>query len=209
LGNYINFIGDTNNWNILEISPTDRRFVWLECNNEYCGNKEYFEPLADECKNEKSLSDLYHYLLEEVSDEIVDFQSTRPITSIYKKLQRINLPNPIKFLMNVYSKKKFSYKTYNGVKYYNYNCDEMYSDYKEFCTNCKYEPFTKDNFESKITEHTNNGIVKRTYNRYKIFKIYKIEFEEYVKKLEHLEELPNFDDEETKDNFLNDSDDEA
>ena len=40
LGNYINFIGDTNNWNILEISPTDRRFTWLECNNEYCGDME-------------------------------------------------------------------------------------------------------------------------------------------------------------------------
>ena len=43
LDNTTNFIGDTNNWNILNISPTDRRFVWLECSNEYVGNKEYFD----------------------------------------------------------------------------------------------------------------------------------------------------------------------
>lgn len=202
LGNYINFIGDTNNWNILEISPTDRRFVWLECNNEYCRNKEYFDLLVDECKNDESLSALYHYLLEEVSDEVVDFQNTRPITSIYKKLQRINLPNPIKFLLHLYGKKLFSYKTYNGVKYHNYCCDSLYQKYKEYCVNCKYESFTKDNFESKITEQSNNGIVKGTYNRYKIFKFYKTEFEDFIKKFEHLEELPNFTNEGNEDDFL-------
>ena len=35
LQNTTNFIGDTNNFNILNISPDDRRFVWLECNGKY------------------------------------------------------------------------------------------------------------------------------------------------------------------------------
>jgi len=78
----------------------------------------------------------------------------------------------------------------------------LYQKYKEYCVNCKYESFTKDNFESKITEQSNNGIVKGTYNRYKIFKFYKTEFEDFIKKFEHLEELPNFTNEGNEDDFL-------
>jgi hypothetical protein len=192
LGNYINFIGDTNNWNILEISPTDRRFVWLECNNQYCGDMEYFNPLIDDCKDDECLSAFYHYLLEEVNDDIIDFQKSRPITTIYKKLQRINLSNPIKFLMHINSE-GIKYKKYSGIEYYNYNSNELYSDYKNYCSSCKYEAFTRDNFESKITEHSNNGIIKGTYQRSKIFKFHKVEFDEYIKKFEDLEDLPIFD----------------
>lgn len=202
LGNYINFIGDTNNWNILEISPTDRRFVWLECNNEYVNNVEYFNLLGKECKNDESLSALYHYLLEEVSDEDIDFQKTRPITNIYKKLQRINLANPFKFLLHLYNKKFFDYKTYNKIEYFNYRCDSIYRDYKEYCLKCKYEAFSKDNFECKITEQFNNGIVKGTYQRYKIFKFYKVEFENFMKKFENLEDLPDFTNEGNEGDFL-------
>jgi len=155
---------------------------------KYCNNEEYFNPLADDCKNDEVLSALYHYLIEEVNDENIDFQKTRPITSIYKKLQRINLSNPIKFLMSL----KFEYSKYKVIEYHNINTNILYCDYKQFCEKCKYETFSRDNFESKITEHSNNGIVKGLYNRNKIFKFYKIEFEEYIKKFEALEDLPDF-----------------
>ena len=190
LGNYINFIGDTNNWNILEISPTDRRFVWLECNNEYCGNKEYFDLLAEDCKDDECLSSLYHYLIEEVDDSPIDFQKTRPITSIYRKLQKINLSNPIKFLIHLHNS-NIQYKKYGGIYYWNKDINNLYMDYRSYCSQYKYEAFSKDNFESKITEYSNNGIVKATYNRNKIFKFHKNEFEEYIKRFEDLEDLPN------------------
>ena len=54
------------NYNILNVTPTDRRFVWFQCNNEFCGNMDYFNPLIQDVKDEKVLSAFYHYLIEEI-----------------------------------------------------------------------------------------------------------------------------------------------
>ena len=148
--------------------------------------------MIDDCKDDECLSAFYHYLLEEIDDQVMDFQKTRPITTIYKKLQRIDLASPIKFLMSLNSE-GIKYSKYGGNEYYNYNASTLYTDYKNYCSNCKYEAFTRDNFESKITELTNNGIEKGTYQRSKIFKFHKIEYEKYIKKFEDLEDLPVFD----------------
>jgi len=148
---------------------------------------------VEDCKNDECLSSFYHYLIEEVDDSPIDFQKTRPITSIYKKLQRVNLANPIKFLIHLNSE-NIEYKKYNGLYYHNYNANDLYTEYKSYCLNSKYEAFSRDNFESKITEHSNNGIVKATYNRTKIFKFSKIEFENYIDKFEYLEDLPDVSD---------------
>ena len=104
LDNTTNFIGDTNNFNILNISLDDRRFVWTECSSKSIGNKDYFDSLANECQNDESLSAFYHYILEEVNDN-PDLQKTRPITDIYLKLQKMNLPNFFKFLIALYDNK--------------------------------------------------------------------------------------------------------
>jgi hypothetical protein len=58
--------------------------TWLECNNEFVGNKEYFDELADVCKNDEALSAFYHYLIAEVSNEDIDFQKSRPIIDFQK-----------------------------------------------------------------------------------------------------------------------------
>ena len=63
LDNFTNFIGDIDNWNILKISSTDRRFVWFECNNQFVGNKEYFDALADTCEDDETLSSLTRRLV--------------------------------------------------------------------------------------------------------------------------------------------------
>jgi len=191
LDNYCNVIGDTNNWNILNISATDRRFVWLECNNEYIGNKEYFDILADDCKNDECLSAFYHYIIEEVECCDIDFQKTRPITAVYKKLQRINLPNPIKFLINLFDN-KIEYHKYKGDEFYVIKCNILYEQYKQYCSNNKYEIFTKDQFECKITEKEDNGIKKGLYRNFKVFRIYKQLFEKYVKIYNDLEYLDDF-----------------
>jgi hypothetical protein len=98
----------------------------------------------------------------------------------------------IGFIAEAQPPHKFHSK-YGGNEYYNYNASTLYTDYKNYCSNCKYEAFTRDNFESKITELTNNGIEKGTYQRSKIFKFHKSEFEKYIKKFEDLEDLPVFD----------------
>ena len=188
LDNYCNFIGDTNNWNILNISPTDRRFVWLECNNEFVGNKEYFDELADVCKNDEALSAFYHYLIEEVSNEEVDFQKSRPITAVYKKLQRVNLANPIKFLINL-KDQKMEYKKYQGKEFVIYKPCYLYELYKTYCSQNKYESFPFDQFESKITEKENNGITKGLFHKSKVYRFYKDDFEAYIKLFNNLEDL--------------------
>jgi hypothetical protein len=188
LDNFTNFIGDTNNWNILKISPTDRRFVWFECNNFYVGNKEYFDLLANACGDDEALSALYHYLIEEVSNEDIDFQKTRPITIIYKKLQRVNLDNPIKFLINLYDN-DITYTKYQGHYFKVFKVSDLYEKYKTFCSTNKYEAYQLDQFESKITEKDTNGIKKGLYNRAKVFRFYKNDFEEYIKQFNQLEDL--------------------
>jgi hypothetical protein len=189
LDNYCNFIGDTNNFNILNISADDRRFVWLECNDKYVGNKDYFDELADECQNDESMSALYHYILEEVDDN-PDLQKSRPITNIYKTLQRVNLPNPIKFLRHLhdegikYRKHKDSpqpFKTIDPV--------EFYDEYKLYCQRNKYEAFSYDQFESKILEAT---IKKVKYQGSKKFRIFKEDFKSYISKFNQLEDLEEF-----------------
>jgi hypothetical protein len=188
LDNFTNFIGDTNNWNILKISPTDRRFVWLECNNQFVGNKEYFDALADACEDDEALSALYHYLIEEVSCEDIDFQKTRPITTVYKKLQRVNLDNPIKFLINLYDN-NITYHKYKGEEFKVYTVSDLYEKYKSYCSTNKYEILSLDQFESKITEKDTNGIKKGLYQRRKVFRFYKKDFEEYIKHFNQLEDL--------------------
>ena len=91
--NYINIIGTTNNFNSLDISIDDRRCLFIECNNNYIGNIEYFNNLANICTNEEAISSFYHYLLEEVKITITDFQKSRPITTEYKRIQKLNINN--------------------------------------------------------------------------------------------------------------------
>jgi len=192
LKNYNNFIGDTNNFNILNITPTDRRFVFFNCNNEYVGNSDYFTPLCDDLKDEKALSALYHYLIDEIDcPNDYDFQLTRPKTSIYKKLQQINLPNPITYLTTIKNNKEIMiYRKYGGTTYTTIKCADLYEKYKCWCAKFKYETFTYQQFETKITEDSKYGISKCIDRKnFKVFKIDKDMFEPIIDKLNTLEEL--------------------
>lgn len=205
LRNYNNFIGSTNNFNIMNISITDRRFVWLNCNNEYCGNAEYFNPLIEDVKDEKVLSAFYHYLIDEIDcPDNYDFQKTRPITSIYKKLQKINLPNPITYLSSIADDTTIlKYRKYSKLVYTTVKCADIYEKYKTWCSILKYEAFTYTQFESKITDDNKYGITKCVDRKnFKVFKFDKIKFETEIKKIEDLEELEIIDD-----GFIEDDDD--
>jgi hypothetical protein len=197
LTNYNNFIGDTNNFNILNITSTDRRFVFFNCNNEYVGNEEYFTSLCNDLKDDCILSSFYHYLIEEINcPGDYDFQLTRPKTSIYKKLQQINLPNPITYLMSIKDDKEIlNYRKYKGEIYTTIKCADLYVLYKEWATRFKYEPFTYQNFECKIIEDNKYGITKCIDRQnFKVFKINKVEFEHNIAKYDKLEDLDIIDD---------------
>lgn len=194
LQNYNNFIGDTNNWNILNISPNDRRFVFFNCNNEYAGNEDYFTLLVNDLKDDVVLSAFYHYLIDEVKcPSDFDFQKTRPKTSLYKKLQRVNLPNPIKYLLNI--KEGLEYIKYRGETYAKIKCNHLYDKYKDWCLKYKYEVFNLENFETKIIDDDKNGIQKcKDRDRFNIYKINKELFESAMMKYDDLEDLEVIDD---------------
>lgn len=194
LQNYNNFIGDTNNWNILNISSNDRRFVFLNCNDEYVGDENYFTPLVNDLKDDVVLSALYHYLIDEIDcPHDFDFQKTRPKTSLYKKLQRVNLPNPIKYLLNI--KEGFEYTNYRSETYVKIKSNHLYDKYKDWCLKNKYEVFNCENFETKIIDDGRNGIQKcKDRNKFNIYKISKELFESAMKKYDDLEHLEEIDD---------------
>jgi hypothetical protein len=197
LKNYNNFIGDTNNFNILNISATDRRFVFFNCNNQYVGNEQYFTNLANDLKNDECLSSLYHYLIEEVKcPDNFDFQLTRPRTSLYKKLQLINLPNPITYLLNIVNDKELlRYRKYKGETYTTFRCSYLYQLYKEWTSKYKYEAFTFQNFENKIIEDNKYGITKcKDKDKCYVFKFIKDTFETAMTKYNNLEDLEVIDD---------------
>lgn len=204
LRNYNNFIGSTNNFNIINISITDRRFVWLNCNNEYCGNTEYFNQLLQDVKDEKVLSALYHYLIEEIDClDDYDFQKTRPKTAIYKKLQKINLSNPITYLTSIVNNKEvLKYRKYKQETYTTIRCPDLYEKYKCWCAKFKFEVFTYTQFEAKLTDDNKYGITKNIDRMRKVvFKINKEKFEIEMKKITDLEDLEMIDD-----GFIDDDD---
>jgi hypothetical protein len=194
LQNYNNFIGDTNNWNILNISSNDRRFVFLNCNDEYVGNEDYFTPLVNDLKDDVVLSAFYHYLIDEIDcPHDFDFQKTRPKTTLYKKLQRVNLPNPIKYLLNI--KEGFEYTNYRSETYVKIKSNHLYDKYKDWCLKNKFEVFNCENFETKIIDDGRNGIQKcKDRNKFNIYKISKELFECAMKKYDDLEHLEEIDD---------------
>jgi hypothetical protein len=197
LRNYNNFIGNTNNYNILNVTPTDRRFVWFQCNNEFCGNMDYFNPLIEDVKDEKVLSAFYHYLIEEINcPDNFDFQKTRPKTSIYKKLQHINLPNPITYLCSIVNNKELLvYRKYGGIEYTTIKCADLYVRYKCWCVKTKYETYSYQQFETKILDDSKLGITKcADRNKFKIFKIVKSDFEKVINSYNDLEGLETLDD---------------
>ena len=166
--NFLNICATTNNYNPIDISVDDRRIVWLECNNKYCGNKDYFDVLGEICKNDRGTSSFYYYLKEEVALTIDDFEKTRPITKYYKQQQKINIPNPIKFLLD-FEFKDYIYK-YKGKEAVVIKEKDFYASYKNYCEVNKYSSYNKDAFENRIIneEQGFNRCIKDGYKSYRL-----------------------------------------
>ena len=81
------------------------------------------------------------------------------------------------------------YKKYQGKEFIIYKPSYLYELYKTYCTQNKYESFPFDQFESKIAEKENNGIIKGLFHKSKVYRFYKDDFEEYIKSFNILEDL--------------------
>ena len=182
--NHLNICATTNNYNPIEISVDDRRIVWLECNNKYCGNKDYFDILGAICNNDKGISSFYYYLKEEVLITINDFEKTRPLTKYYKQQQKINIPNPIKFLLDFdFTNHIYKYKGREAVVIKE---KDFYASYKNFCEINKYSSYNKDAFENR-TINEEQGFNRCVRDGYKSYRIELEVFNSFIKKYKDLE----------------------
>lgn len=151
--NNIGYIFLTNNDNPVKVSYTDRRFMAIECNNEYANNAEYIKNLVASLQSGEYDKAFYNMLMNEETDNF-DFTNNRPITSFYEDLKDMNKPIISRFLEYLidnntyntkYNSKDKAMTIFNKFKEFihnnNFKCD--YSSTKFFSELKKYEGITK------------------------------------------------------------------
>ena len=175
--NYINCICTTNNTNPIPIPLDDRRFVWFDCDNSKIGDVNYFSNLAKLMNDDKTVYTFYHYLKNEINITITNFQTTRPITEAYKKIQNLNIPNYIRFSQEYV--KENTFKLYNNKQVHIIKRKEFFMNYINWCERNKYTPFKQNTFYHHI-EEDNNGIYLRTHKGSEVYQIIKSEYDEYI-----------------------------
>ena len=119
---YANFVFTTNNDNPIKISSTDRRFVVFNCNDSRRGDVEYFTNLVNHMNDPKWARAMYQdaFYGDDIPCNPSAFSKARPITSYYKEIQRINIPNWAKFLSAMSINGEISYFASNF--YSKYTC---------------------------------------------------------------------------------------
>ena len=95
--NFSSFIFFTNYNNPIKISPNERRFHYIDVNNEKCKNTEYFNNLMKEIKTGIYDKAFYNYLMA-LNIENMNFQNERPKTNLYYEVREVSEPPEVKFL---------------------------------------------------------------------------------------------------------------
>ena len=131
--NNTGFIFITNNFNVLNISEKDRRFVLLDIGDKNAQNVDYFKPLIEEMNSGKYDFEFYNYLLN-LDIKGYDFQKERPITEYYKEIQTLSRPVIIDFLIDLYenniNNKEIKQKSSNFFDNFNIFIDNGGFNYK-------------------------------------------------------------------------------
>ena len=101
--NNTGFVFITNNFNVMDISEKDRRFVLLDIGDKNAQKVDYFTPLVEEMKSGLYDYEFYNYLN---TLDISGFepQKDRPITQYYKDIQYLNRPPMIDFFIDFHTK---------------------------------------------------------------------------------------------------------
>jgi hypothetical protein len=137
----------TNNDNPVKVSPTDRRFCGIECNNQFANNAEYMKELINEMNSGKYDRAFYNYLLSIESNDY-DFTNNRPITSFYEEMKEMNLPVIAKFLEDL------CYE-YTNIVESEFTSGNMYNKFNDY--------IKQNNFKIEMTS-TKFGIEIKRYS---------------------------------------------
>lgn len=189
LQNNINPIICTNNFNILSPSINDRRFAIFETNPEHVGDTEYFDRLGDALNNMETMSAFANMLRIDVYIPEYNFQKSRPKTRIYKRLVQTNVSNVFQFIKSY----DYEWRTYRGETYTIIKRTKLYSDYKDYALENKFECYNLNAFENKLTENPKYGIKLVEYQKSPSYKITKDVFLTAMKNFD-IEDMPVFDD---------------
>ena len=117
--NHIGYVFLTNNDNPIKVPVGDRRFCGIECNNDICNNKEYFDALRNEMNDGKYDRAFYNYLLD-VDIDNYDFTNNRPVTNFYNDMKEMNIPPLALFLESIVMTEETSYKTQSQTLFKQY-----------------------------------------------------------------------------------------
>lgn len=142
----------TNNEFPVKIEQTDRRFVVVECSNDMRNNTPYFKKLIEAFNNKKMVWSFAQFLL---NREIAEWDSVndRPITQIYKDVQKATIPSNQKFFMEYDS---FNYGDQANAEE-RYSGKTLYEMYINFCRFYSPKPLTaiaEKTFLTRLKDHT-------------------------------------------------------
>jgi len=126
--NCCGYIWLTNNDYSMKISPTDRRFIAIKCNDDICNKEEYFNPLREEFNSGEYDWIFYKYLLQIDSDNY-NFVKNRPMTELYNDMREINKPIMTLFLEYLISIYHIGNKE---TPIENIGANSLYERYKEY-----------------------------------------------------------------------------
>lgn len=138
----------TNNDFPVKIEQTDRRFVVAECSNDIRNNSKYFKALLEAFNNKRRIWSFAQYLLKRNIAEW-DSVNDRPITQLYKEVQRATVSSEQRF-----------FTEYTGFSKHNEEPEDKYTGkelYELYTTFCAYLP-------KKLTPITEMTFLKRLKN---------------------------------------------
>ena len=98
--NHIEYVFLTNNENPIKVPQGDRRFCGIECNNNICNDKEYFDALRSEIDSGTIDRAFFNYMMS-IDVDNYDFTNNRPITQFYNDMKEMNTPPMALFLESV------------------------------------------------------------------------------------------------------------
>lgn len=164
----------TNNDFPVKIEQSDRRFVVSECSSDVKNNTTYFKRLLNAFNDKKLVWSFAQFLLNRNIAEW-DPVNDRPITEIYKQIQKATVPSDMRFFLD-YS--RFIY----GENDSPYTGKDLYEFYVMFCKSQPkpLSPITEMTFLKRLKEYPflkkTKGMNKNTYE------IVQKEHEEYITK---------------------------
>ena len=157
---FCNCVFLSNNYNIVKISETDRRFHVLDVNDQKANNAEYFNILGNAIKDNEAVQQFVNYLYSLDADHF-NFRVI-PESKLKEEMRVINVFNSFKDnLINTIKKYTFDYQIKNDILYI--PSSTLFDVYRKYCDssalNNEYNLITfgrhVSTFYSKIKKHGN------------------------------------------------------